>query len=249
MRVIILGIDTATPQIGCALGGPDGPLASFHAARGRRHAETLAPAVAFVCEQAGVALSEIDAIAVDVGPGLFTGLRVGLATGKAMAGALAVPMVGVTSLDLLARPLGQVARPVVAMVDARRGEVFWALYRPSRAGVERLGGYAVDEPAVVVARLAALGGEWLAVGDGAQRYAAVLGDIEGVEVAGPGFAYPSAAWLVELAWPLAEAGKSVAPQELAPLYLRTADVRINWQQRPTGVPAAGPAPAVAGEAR
>jgi tRNA threonylcarbamoyladenosine biosynthesis protein TsaB len=249
MPVIILGIDTATPQIGCALGGPDGPLASFHAARGRRHAETLAPAVAFVCAQAGVALSEVGAIAVDVGPGLFTGLRVGLATGKAMAGALGVPMVGVTSLDLLARPLGPAARPVVAMVDARRGEVFWALYRPSPAGMERLGDYAVDEPAVVVARLVALGGEWLAVGDGARRYAELLSGVDRVEVAGPGFAYPSADWLVELASPLAEAGQAVAPQQLDPLYLRTADVRINWQQRPTDAPVAGPAPVLAVEAR
>ena len=247
--MIILGIDTATPQIGCALGGPDGPLASFHAARGRRHAETLTPAVAFVCAQAGVTFAEIGAIAVDVGPGLFTGLRVGLATGKAMAGALGVPMVGVTSLDVLARPLDRAARPVAAMVDARRGEVFWALYRPSAAGMDRLGDYAVDEPAVVVARLAALGEECLAVGDGARRYAALLGDVDGVEVAGPSYAYPSAAWLVELASPLAEAGKSVAAQELEPVYLRTADVRINWQQRPTDGPTDDPARAVAGGGR
>lgn len=226
--MIVLGIDTATPQVGCALGGAGGPLASFHAALGRRHAETLTPALAFVCQQAGVALGEIGAIAVDIGPGLFTGLRVGLATGKAMAGALGVPMVALTSLDLLAQPLGHTTRVVAAMVDARRGEVFWALYRPAPAGMQRLSDYAVDEPAAVAAQLAALGEECLAVGDGARRYAAAF---DGVEVAGPEYAYPSAAWLVELAWPLAEAGKGVDPRELNPLYLRTADVRINWQVR------------------
>jgi tRNA threonylcarbamoyladenosine biosynthesis protein TsaB len=228
VSVIVLGIDTATPQVGCALGGAGGPLASFHAALGRRHAETLTPALAFVCQQAGVALGEIGAIAVDIGPGLFTGLRVGLATGKAMAGALGVPMVALTSLDLLAQPLGHTTRVVAAMVDARRGEVFWALYRPAPAGMQRLSDYAVDEPAAVAAQLAALGEECLAVGDGARRYAAAF---DGVEVAGPEYAYPSAAWLVELAWPLAEAGKGVDPRELNPLYLRTADVRINWQVR------------------
>jgi tRNA threonylcarbamoyladenosine biosynthesis protein TsaB len=230
--VIVLGIDTATPQVGCALGGPGGPLASFHAALGRRHAETLTPAVAFVCQQAGVALGEIGAIAVDVGPGLFTGLRVGLATGQAIAGALGVPMVALTSLDLLAQPLGHATRVVAAMVDARRGEVFWALYRPSPAGMQRVSEYAVDAPAAVAAWLAAFGEDCLAVGDGARRYAASFEDLDGVEVGGPEYAYPSAAWLVELAWPLAEAGKTVPPQEVKARYLRTADVRINWEQRP-----------------
>ena len=91
--MLILGIDTATPQVGCAIGGHEGVLASFHAARGRRHAETLVPAIEFLCKQARIELSEIGAIAVDIGPGMFTGLRVGVATGKAMASALRIPMV------------------------------------------------------------------------------------------------------------------------------------------------------------
>ncbi len=72
------------------------------APRGRRHAEILTPAIAFVCEQAGIDLQEVGVVAVDVGPGLFTGLRVGIATAKALAQALRVPMIGLSSLDLLA---------------------------------------------------------------------------------------------------------------------------------------------------
>ena len=83
--MIILGVETATGQVGCALGGYEGVLASFHAARGRRHAEVLTPAIEFVCRQARIEMKEISAVAVDVGPGLFTGLRVGVATGKAIA--------------------------------------------------------------------------------------------------------------------------------------------------------------------
>ncbi|MDG2260913.1 MAG: tRNA (adenosine(37)-N6)-threonylcarbamoyltransferase complex dimerization subunit type 1 TsaB, partial [Actinomycetota bacterium] len=96
--MLILGIETATSQVGVAIGGQEGLLASFHSTRDKRHAETLAPAVQFVCAQARVELSEIGCIAVDVGPGLFTGLRVGLAAAKAFAHALRVPMVGVSSL-------------------------------------------------------------------------------------------------------------------------------------------------------
>ena len=71
--MLILGIETATEQVSCALGGHEGVLGLFEVARGRRHAETLAPAIEFVCGQADVTLGEIGAIAVDVGPGLFTG--------------------------------------------------------------------------------------------------------------------------------------------------------------------------------
>jgi tRNA threonylcarbamoyladenosine biosynthesis protein TsaB len=72
--MLILGIDTATQQVGCAIGGHEGVLAAFQSARGRRHAETLVPSIQFLCTQARVELSDIGAIAVDVGPGLFTGL-------------------------------------------------------------------------------------------------------------------------------------------------------------------------------
>src|SRR5918997_3270407 len=103
--MLILGIDTATPQVGCAIGGHEGVLASFSSARDRRHAETLVPAIDFVRRAARVELSDIGAIAVDNGPGLFTGLRVGVSTAKAMASALRIPVVGVPSLDLVAFPV------------------------------------------------------------------------------------------------------------------------------------------------
>jgi tRNA threonylcarbamoyladenosine biosynthesis protein TsaB len=256
--MIVLGIDTATPQVGCAVGGPDGPLASFHLSDGGRHAETLAPAIAFVCRQATVALGDLDAIALDIGPGLFTGLRVGVATGKAMADALGVPMVPVSSLDLLAHPHHHGGRAVAAMVDARRREVFWALYRPSDRGVERVTAYRVDEPARVAAELGALGEPVVATGDGARRYIGLLAAAGTIEVADPADAYPSAAVLVQLAEPLAAAGRTVASDAVVPLYLRTADTRIGWEPRPAqrdvgeqptgaGTPAAQPADTGLGE--
>src|SRR5256885_10322814 len=136
--MLILGIDTATPQVGCAIGGHEGVLASFHAARGRRHAETLVPAIEFLCKQAHIELSEIGAVAVDIGPGMFTGLRVGVATRKAMASALRIPMVGVSSLDLLAFEVRWTPRRIVSVVDARRGEGFFAFYRQGAGGRARL---------------------------------------------------------------------------------------------------------------
>ena len=79
--MLILGIETATEQVSVAIGGHEGVLGMFEVCRGRRHAETLTPAIEFVCRQAEIELAEISVIAVDVGQGLFTGMRVGLAAG------------------------------------------------------------------------------------------------------------------------------------------------------------------------
>ncbi len=229
--VLVLGIETATPQVGVAIGGHEGVLASFHSARDRRHAETLAPAIEFLCKQARVELSEIGVVAVDIGPGLFTGLRVGLATAKAVAHACRVPMIGISSLDLAAFPARFSDRLVVSTVDARRGEIFYATYRRTAGGIQRIGDPHVDQPTDVADQLMAQGEECLVVGDGAQRYSEIFEGIRGVEVGQEGFRFPNAGSLVELAHPRALREEFVVPGEIEPLYLRAPDARINWQQR------------------
>lgn len=237
--MLILGIETATQQVGCAIGGHEGVLGSFHVAKGRRHAETLVPGIDFVRRQVRIELREVSAIAVDVGPGLFTGLRVGVATGKAMAQALRVPMIGVPSLDLLAFPVRHTSRVIAAVIDARRDEVFYALYRQVPGGVQRLTDYVVGSPDDLASDLQASGREYLLVGDGAIRYRAQLERAGRVEFAGTAHAYPSAEALVQLAHPRALREEFVQPSELAPMYLRKADAEINWEQRP--VAETGPA--------
>ena len=95
--MLILGIESATSQVGAAIGGHEGVLASAHSSRGKRHAEVLTPQIDFVRRQARIDLTEISVVAVDVGPGLYTGLRVGIAAGMAIAFGLGVPMIGVSS--------------------------------------------------------------------------------------------------------------------------------------------------------
>lgn len=229
--MLILAIDTATAQVSCAVGGHEGVLASVEVARGRRHAETLAPAIQFACRQARVELQELGVVAVDVGPGLFTGLRVGVATGKAMASALRVPMIGVSSLDLLAFPARFSSRRIGAVIDARRGELFFAFYRQVPGGVQR-----VTEPAVgsrddLASELLATREEHLLVGDGAIRYADDLVDVARVELADHALAYPSAASLVQLAHAMALREEWISPWELRPVYLRQPDAEINWSSR------------------
>ncbi len=230
--MIVLGIDTATEQVGCALGGVEGPLASFHSARGRRHAETLVPAVEFVCRTARLELSEVSVVAVDIGPGLFTGLRVGVATAKSLAQALRVPVIGMSSLDLLAHQVRHSPRLIVPVIDARRGEVFSALYRHVPGGLQRLTDYRVGTAEELANDLMARREEALLVGDGALRYASVLaGDGGFIELGGVGNQWPSACDLVELAHPRAVREEFVQSSELEVLYLRKSDAEANWAKR------------------
>jgi len=226
--VLILGIETATIQVGCAIGGHEGVLASFHAAHKRRHVEVLVPAIRFMCEKAGIDLGDISVVAVDVGPGLFSGLRVGVATAKALAQALRVPTIGVSSLDLLAFPVRHTNRLIVPAIDARRGELFYAFYRQVPGGAQRLSPYQLGSPDDLASELLARGEDYLVVGDGAMRYPEILTGVSGCEAGDATSAHPSAASLVELAHPRALREEFVPPWELQPLYLRKSDAEINW---------------------
>ncbi len=229
--MLILGVESATAQVGCAVGGHEGVLASAHSARNRRHAESLTPSIEFVCRQARVELSEIGAVAVDVGPGLFTGLRVGVATAKALAQALRVPVIPISSLDLLAFPARFTDRVIAAVIDARRGELFSALYRPVPGGVQRVTEPRVCTPEDLKGELQAQAGDLLLVGDGAIRHRETFRSLVRAEVVTHGLAHPSARDLVLLAHHLALREEWVQPWDVTPTYLRKPDAEIRWTTR------------------
>jgi len=227
--MLILGIDTVTEQISVALGGHEGVIACFEVARGRRHAEILTPAIDFVSAQADIGLDELGLVAVDVGPGLFTGMRVGLAAAKALAFALRVPMIGISSLDLLAFPHRLSDRVVVPVIDARKGEVFYAMYRQVPGGLQQVVAPQVGPVDDLVADLLARSQDALCVGDGAHRYRAEILDGFHCEIADD--LYPSAAPLVALAHARALREEWVNPAEIKAVYVRPPDAQINWATR------------------
>ena len=232
--MLILGIESAGSQVGCAIGGHEGVLASAHAGKGRRHAENLAPQIDFVRGQAGIELSDLGAVAVDVGPGLFTGLRVGIATAVVMSHALGVPMSPVTSHDLMAFPARWSSRLIVTALDARRGELFTALFRKVPGGIQRVREVNVCPPDDLAAELEVADEPALLVGDGALRYADTFHDIRRIEMAEQGLAQPSARSLVQLAHARAMREEFVQPWEVEPVYLRKPDAEINWSTREGG---------------
>ena len=229
--MLILGIETATEQVGVAIGGHEGVIATFEVTRGRRHAEILTPAIEFVCRQADIELDEIGCIAVDVGPGLFTGMRVGLAAGKALAQALRIPMIGITSLDLLAFPCRHTDRVVVPGDRRPQGRGVLGDVPPGArrraAGAARPRSGPVDE---LVADLLARSQDVLCVGDGAERYRDEI--IDGLPLrdrrtrctrrSARSCSSPTRG-------PCARSG--CGPSEIEPIYLRPPDAQINWSVR------------------
>jgi tRNA threonylcarbamoyladenosine biosynthesis protein TsaB len=229
--MLVLAIDTSTAAVAVALGDAGAVRGEIRLVGERRHAEQLAPAIEYLCRELDVDLAHLAAIAVGLGPGLFTGLRVGVTTAKVMAAALRVPVVGVPSLDLVAYPLRASNRVVVAVLDARRREVFHASYQPVPGGVQRVSEYAVTTPAELVADLEAAGAEVLLAGDGAALYRGEFAALGHAEFAGAGFEAPSATALVELATARVQREEFSAPWDVHPLYLRRSDAEIEWDQR------------------
>jgi tRNA threonylcarbamoyladenosine biosynthesis protein TsaB len=254
--LIVLGLDTATSATAVAIRGAAGEILERRddppAGARPGHATRLLAMARALLEEAGVEWGAIERVAAGTGPGGFTGLRVGLATARGLAHALACELVGISSLKALALPAlrpgalaGEEVDRVLAVIDARRHEVFAAAYAPA----DRESGAAGDEgsicpreltaavaiaPARVGELLAAAGaGErgWLGVGDGAVRYER--------ELAGAGVALApdsstlhrvSAAAICELGAAAVPAG---APAGLLPDYLRRPDAEIALK----GVPA------------
>jgi len=243
--MMVLAVESSTELAGVALADEAGVLGTVTVSRGRHHAESIAPAIEFLCRRTGVALSALDAIGVDVGPGLFTGLRVGVASATALAFALERPLVGVGSLAVLAHAAASSGVApgtlVVPVVDARRGEVFVARLRVTADGLSWEQPEGRRSPEALAAELGGLGEPMVLAGNGARRYRAILGAVTGAIVAGEALDFPLPGVLATLVLGKAAAGPSTAGPSapgqstdggaVLPHYLRDAETRINWEKR------------------
>jgi tRNA threonylcarbamoyladenosine biosynthesis protein TsaB len=230
----LVAIETATETVGVAVRSREGVKAEFALTGRRRHVETLVPVLEHLLGQIGLDPSELDAIAVDLGPGLFTGLRVGVATAKGLAQSLGLGVIGLTSLEVLLEGAARTGLTgfVLAAVDARRGEVFATLATIDAGGsVSPLGAPHLAAPDEVATVLASLGSPAVAVGDGARRYADMLEATPGVHCLRGTLAWPPPAVLLELAAGRLDQGETpVAPDLVVPLYMREADAKSNFTQ-------------------
>lgn len=238
--MLVLGIETCTPHSSVCLATENGVLASCELGRANAHGAFVAPAIDFCLEHAQVPMSAVSGVAVSLGPGLFTGMRVGIATAQMLAHARRLPVVGLNSLDLLAFPVRHVRRLICAVIDARRGELFWAFYRSAPGGVQRVTEFRVGPPEKLAGEIEATPDDVLCIGDGAIAQRALLESTQ-AEVGSPSMSYPTAQALVELSLPRFIREETQRPEDLHPIYIRKADAKINWQNR--GALHGGKAPA------
>ncbi|MFF4813382.1 tRNA (adenosine(37)-N6)-threonylcarbamoyltransferase complex dimerization subunit type 1 TsaB [Kitasatospora sp. NPDC001309] len=208
--MLLLAFDTATPAVTAAVHDGTAVLAETHQVDARRHGELLLPAIDQVLRAAGVDKSRLTGIAVGVGPGPYTGLRVGLVTAAALGHALGLPVHGVCTLDAIAfqaRAEGLTGQPFTVATDARRKEVYWASYD---ADGNRTEGPGVDRPAELTPAARS-------VGAGALLYPEAFPGASGPE-------HVSAGALAGFAAAELAAGRELLPN--VPLYLRRPDAQV-----------------------
>ncbi len=208
LNTVLLALDTSSAAVTVAVTDDGHVRAESTTLDARRHTELLAPAIVDTLSRAGVSRSDLTAIAVGIGPGPFTGLRIGLATARMLGLTLGVPVHGVCSLDVIAADVPPDG-PFVVVTDARRREVYWASYAGRAVGdapVARTQGPMVVPPADVATELPAAGA-------GARLYPQAFPRAIAPE-------YPSAATLAR-----AVTAGLVETRPPEPLYLRRPDAR------------------------
>jgi tRNA threonylcarbamoyladenosine biosynthesis protein TsaB len=229
----LVGFDTATDDVTVAAirDGEEVAESRVSPPPGERppHATALLAEIEKAAEALG-GWDSVDAIGAGIGPGSFTGLRVGLATARALAQALDKPVVPVGTLVALAAGIGAAApageRPRLAVLDARRGQTFVGLYAPDHG---ELWEPAVEDPADLARRVAGLSAPPLAAGSGALRFRRVLEDA-GAEVLPD--SDPAHRVSARQVCVLASAGRPVALEAIKPIYLRPPDAKV-WLERDT----------------
>ncbi|CAM7542456.1 tRNA (adenosine(37)-N6)-threonylcarbamoyltransferase complex dimerization subunit type 1 TsaB [Enterobacter hormaechei] len=226
----ILAIDTATEACSVALWNDGTTFAHFEECP-REHTQRILPLVKTILTEGNTSLTDLDALAYGRGPGSFTGVRIGIGIAQGLALGADLPMIGVSTLATMAQGAWRMtgATRVLAAIDARMGEVYWAEYTRDENGVwhgEET--EAVLKPEAVTGRLKQLSGEWATVGTGWPAWPEMAKDT-GLTLVDGNMLLPAAEDMLPIACQLLPAGKTVAVEHAEPVYLRNT---VAWKKLP-----------------
>ena len=224
--MFILGIDTATPIASVGITHNEEVLAEESLRERVNHTETLLPLIGRVLEQAGVTLPEIEGIGVSIGPGSFTGLRIALGTVKGFAYAMGQKVVGVPTLDALARTVREWNELICPILDARKREVYAALYRHDQEGnIRKILPDHVLAPHLILEQITE---PCVFLGDGVVTYSELIREHCGASAHVLPFAtyHPRGAVIAQIAWERLQAGSADDIQSLVPTYIRSPEAVV-----------------------
>lgn len=228
--MFILGIETSTKTGSVAIVSENGVVAQFSLNIEVTHSERLMSAVDRVLKDSGLRLDEMSGFAVAIGPGSFTGLRIGIATVKGLAFATQRPIAAIPTLQALAWNLPYAAHPICPLLDARKNEVYAAVYRFEDAGLVRTS----PERAVPIQGLQErITGKTIFTGEAAYLYRAEI-EREFGELAlfAPLSAVlPSGSAVAEIGLGMIGRGEHADPDNLVPLYIRRPEAEVAWEKR------------------
>lgn len=226
----ILGLDTATLVSSVALAGGDTLLAELTLQTKKTHSERLMPHIEEILRLAETGKEEIEAIAVSIGPGSFTGLRIGLGTAKALAYALRVPLVGVPTLGAMAFGCPVPGAVLAPTLDAQKGNLYAALYAWRGGDLKELMPPQALSLQEAIGRFAAVQHPVLVMGEAVSLYREEL-TAAAVELAAPHVAMPRAGSVAVLGGRLLKQGVEHDVMSLEPLYIRRSEAEELWEKR------------------
>ncbi len=225
----ILGLDTSTPVGSIGITDDESVVAEYSLNVVETHSSRLMPAIDEVLRSASLAIHDMDAFAVALGPGSFTGLRIGLGTIKGFCYALKKPIVGVVTLDALAYNLKFVDKLVCPILDARRGEVYAAVYRGSPDGkLELQTDYLCTK---IEPLLETLTEPTVFLGDGLNRYKETIAEIlkNKAILTPPFFGFCRGVAVALLGYERLKAGESDDYFSITPFYIRKSEAEVNFE--------------------
>ena len=228
----ILAIDTATQVSSVAVIDGDKLAAELTMQAKLTHSETLMPHIEQVLKMAGKTKADLTGIAVSIGPGSFTGLRIGLAVAKTMAYVLKLPLVGVSTLAAMAAHLPVPGVTIVGMLDAQKGNAYVESYQWQNGELKTLKEVSVCKLTDAIAELATVTGPVVIMGDAVQKK--VIGKIElpaNVTVASPHILMPRAACVAMVGQKMLQANKVANVMNLEPVYIRRSEAEVLWEKR------------------